>query len=360
IQGVLVDVSTQEPIAGAKLDIGFASATTTANGLFVFRNLPPTQTAGETQVYSITIDLTRVTSPLSMAAAAGTKYPEYAYKMVELDGEEITLLADTPFTNTTQTIDTDPVFTGTGMLTVGKLAANINGVVAYDSTHQPVGAGWTVNIESDGTSGTAATAAVGGSGAGGHVIDSTVTDTNGSFTFSNLETFGGFTIHAWNATHTFMTPAAGIGVNAPDEFQTLNIAVQEDGLITGAVFVMGTDVLAPVIIAVTPEQDADIDPDAAPNVVFTFSEPMMPDEYTTGVTPSDTYGMFDDVIVNFTGPKIAYAGNLAYTLAWNTTMDQLTVTIASFRPSSRYTVDITGVDLRDENDQAVFGLAADG
>ncbi len=373
IQGVLVDRCTLEPIVGAVLDIGFARATTTANGQFVFQNLPPTHnTDGEEERYTITGDLRKVTSPVNMAAATGTKYPQFKYGMVSLKGEQITLLTGAPFTDTTQTINTDPVFTGAGLAFIAKLAATIKGVVAYEATHQPVGANWTVELVSDGITNTAATAAVGGSGGKGNVVDTAVTDANGSFTFSNVEAFGEFTIHAWNTAHTFMTNATGVAVTAPSEFETLNLAIQEDSFlpdVTGAVFVNSTDNLAPVIIAVTPEQDADVVGGTTQDVVFTFSEPIKYNAYTNGISATDTYGMYSDVFVNFDKSKVAFGGNLPYTLAWNAGMDQLTVSITSTAPSSEYTVSLCGpspfnavdaLDLTDRSDNDVTGLCDAG
>src|SRR3990170_4418367 len=85
IQGYLNDAVTQQPIVGAVIDIGVGKATTSETGQFTIRDVPATSSSGDgipvvTGSYMATIDLRKVTSPVTMTSATATpRYPDFAY-----------------------------------------------------------------------------------------------------------------------------------------------------------------------------------------------------------------------------------------------------------------------------------------
>lgn len=344
IQGSLRDSVTQQPIVGALLDIGVAMATTNAQGEFVIRNVVVPVDANNNvnaASYPVNINLRNVTSPVNMASATATpRYADFFYQTI-------------PVTFT-------PIYTGTGTAApltgliatvdfmVGKLAANITGVVADSVTRQPVAAGYTVKLVSLGSTNSAT--ATGGTGAAENIVGSTTTDASGNFTFANIESLQNFRIDAWNAAQTFRGTA---NVTSPADGETRTLSIQGNN----AVLVASTDILAPTIISVTPEQNADIAP-AATDVVFTFSEPILqtPETSTSLSVPT---GLYNTVAVNFNGAK---ASNVARSLSWNATSTQLTVTIPALAVSSKYSVSLagTGTALKDANNNVVTNIATAG
>lgn len=351
IQGVLRDSVTQQPIVGATVDIGVSSTTTNERGQFKLENVPATSSSGDgipavSDSYEMTIDLRKVTSPVSMNTTTATpRYPDFLYDSMsvtytslndttndnDLSTSSNSGSGTTNQSNTTATNHDTPVtgLASAGIIRVGKLAATITGVVAYSNTKQPVGSGWTVELLSNGSINSESS--TGGTGASGNVVGSTTTDASGVFTFSNIESKQSFTIKAWNSDKTYSNDA-GLVDTAPSDGETKTLSVQAGNTI----LVTSTDALAPTVISVSPENNSDITP-AATNVVFTFSEPIKQTAYASDTTPSGN-GLYDDVLVYYNGTK---AGNIAHTLSWNSDFTALTVSIPTLAPSSRYSVQIT-------------------
>lgn len=355
IQGVLADNVTHQPIVGAIVDIGVATATTNADGQFVMRNVVvPVDAANNVNAaaYVATIDLRRVTSPVNMASATATpRYPDFHYKKINITFTSL-------YTSAASATTATPV---TGLIAnvdfpVGKLAATITGVVADSLTLQPVAAGYIVKLVS--LDSWQPTATDTGMGAIENVVGSTTTDASGNFTFANIESKQSFRIDAWNAAQTIKGSGigvlnAGTAVVAPADGQTKTLSIQSNT----AVLVASTDVLAPTIISVTPEQNADIAPGSA-NVVFTFSEPIL-QTADTSTSASVPTGLYNTVAVNYAGAK---ASNIAHSLSWDATSTQLTVTIPTLAAASKYTVSLagTGTTLKDANNNVVTNIATAG
>jgi hypothetical protein len=351
IQGGIRDAVTNQPIVGAIVDIGVARAATNADGQFVMSNVVVPVDANNNvnaPAYNATIDLRSVTSPVAMANTTATpRYPDFHYGIIPIT---FTSLFNTGGTTTAAT----PV---TGLIAnvaffPGKLAANITGVVADSVTRQPVGAGYTVKLVNAGTGPNAPNSATstGGTGAAENVVGSTTTDANGNFAFANVESLQNFRIDAWNAAQTFR---GSVNVTSPADGETKALSIQGNN----TVLVASTDVLAPTIISVTPEQNADIAP-AATSVVFTFSEPIL-QTAETSTSASVPTSLYNTIAVNFAGAK---AGNIPYSLSWNATSTQLTVAIPSLAASSKYTVSLagTGTALKDLNNNVVTNIATAG
>jgi hypothetical protein len=364
IQGNLVDAVTQQPIVGAIVDVGVGQATTSSTGEFVIYNVPATTDSLNSTVsgaYQVTVDLRNVTSPVLMSSSTATyKYPAFSYSTVSvtyttLNSATSSTIASTE-TSTSSATSTDggngQVTPVSGLvaplpLTVGKLASNIVGVVAYSNMSttnalQPVAAGWTVQLVSIGSNNAATPDASGTAGTGntGNVVATTTTGANGNFTFNNIESMQTFKIEAWDPTNTFYGTE---NVTSVADGQTLTLVPQttmNSTVLNQAVLVNSIDNVAPFIIAVTPAVGSDINPVGGMNVIYTFSEPIEQGPYALCLTNSGLAGscLYQDINVTFNGAK---AGNIEYALSWNAADTQLTVNIPTLAPSSKYTVDMT-------------------
>lgn len=336
VQGRLVDAVTQQPIVGAVVDIGVGQATTNVDGQFSLTNVSvPVDAANNANAvnYNVTIDLTKVSAPVNMVTpGTAAVYPKYALKTVPIT-----------FTAAVGSIaagSANPLI-ATVDFRVGKLSAGIGGVVGDAATLQPVGAGYTVQLVAAAPSSSSSSAG-GGTGAAGNVVASTTTNANGGFTFSNVEANQNFSIVAFNAAETMRGTVA---VTSPADGQTKTLTIQQAGVAANSlnqtVLVSSTDNRAPTIISVTPENASDISSAAGSvDVVVKFSEPIKQDAYALAITAGAAVngGLYNDVVISYLGAK---AGNIAHTIAWNATFDQLTITLPGLAASSRYRVDLS-------------------
>ncbi len=359
IQGHIFDAVTQQPIVGAKVDIGVGSAVTSETGEFVIRDVPATTDALNGSVtgnYRATIDMRGVTSPINMTSSSSTpRYAEFAH--FDTVAVNYTSLDDTNAGNPGGGSGTNHDTPVTGLVavvdfTIGKLAADINGVVAFNSTKQPVGAGYTVKLISQGSNisggGTSS-----GTGNTGNVIMTATTDANGAFQFANIESLQTFAVSAQSSDGLYSSSPYTITAPADGETKTMNIqsgnSPTSANLFTvAAVFVVPTDNIPPVVTDVTPERNTDLALNSSgtttASVVFSFSEAMLSDAYanllsSNQVFTSGTQGLYNDIAVNFLGNK---AGNIAHSLAWSADRKTLTVTIPNLAPSSIYDVNLSG------------------
>lgn len=344
IEGTLRDRGTNDPIVGAVIDIGVASATTNSNGTFAMYNITvPVDANNQATVssYKAMINLSGVSSPVNMGNAAATPrysksvYTEIAvsYTPVYTAAPAASAVIPTPANGLIAAVD----------LKVGKLASTITGTLG-NSSLQAVGSGWTVNLLS------AANTATTGTGATGNIVLSAVTDANGVYTFANIESGQLFTISAFNTPASLpAVPYAGtqtyIGtkaVTALSDGQTKVLSLQGSNTasVNDAVLVSSVDTIPPIIAKVTPEYNSDNAAVAAGttsiDVVFTFSEPIL-QTALTNASSVVTGSLYDLVAVSRTGSK---SGNIAHSLAWNSTFTTLTVTIPNLAIASWYSVDL--------------------
>lgn len=364
IQGIVRDSVTLEPIAGAKVSIGVQTATTDAYGQYVLSDVPATSDAlngSIADMYRMTVDLRSVTSPVAMTTSTTTpRYPDFVYHDVELkytSMNDSTPCPDFDPTDSESTDSNDALTTcGTnatnhdtpveGMVAsvtteVGKLDADITGVVAgcdssgfEDEFFTPVGAGYIVKLYSN--NGVGETDGNSSSGQDDHLIGQTTTDATGSFSFSNVEANLDFTITAVSSDGTRVDSVAGVGYTTPADGETLALTVQK----STALHVCPNDAHGPEIIAISPEPGSDQTPGST-SVAITFSEAVK-DTPTASTDASLVGSLYDDIEVNFEGNK---AGNVAYSLAWDTTRTVLTATFTT-GASSLYTVRIKNIDSR--------------
>jgi len=336
IQGKIRDAVTLEPIVNALVSIGLATDRTDAQGQFVLLDVPATtdQTGLGNVVgfYNMSVDLRSVTSPVNMTSAATTpRYPELSYRNISVEYTSFAPAEETPVFGLIANAD----------LNVGKLAANITGVVAGCATTAsfltPVGAGFTVNLV------TAATLNENtGSGSPGRVVATVPTGALGDFAFNNIESLASFSIVAvddpTNPTISNvggLTPAP-INITAPVDGETLVLSVQN----STAVHPCTLDVHGPSIVAVTPEPGSD--QTAGPTTVsITFSEAVVQTPAASVDPSAEGPNLYDDIVVNTGGTK---AGNVPYTLAWSVGFTQLDVTFTA-GTSTYYNVLLPGITL---------------
>ncbi len=359
IQGHLFDAVTQQPIVGAIVDVGVTQAVTSATGEFVIYNVPADKDALNgtvTGVYRVTIDMRNVTSPVNMASApTGTAFRYASFAHFDSVSVSYTSLDDTSGGNPGGGSGSNHDTPVTGLVahadfTIGKLAANISGVVAFQKTLEPVGAGYTVKLISQGSN-ISGGGTTGGTGNNGNVIMTATTDANGAFQFTNVESLQTFAATAQSTDGLYSTGTGSYFITAPADGQTKVMNIQSgvaptstNAFTVAAMFVIPTDNVAPVVTTVTPERNTDLSLAANPSgaVVFTFSEAMKDTPYadllsSNQVFTTTTTGLYDDIQVNFKGNK---AGNIAHSLAWSADRKSLTVTIPNLAPSSIYEVDL--------------------
>ena len=260
-----------------------------------------------------------VTAPVNMTSStAALRYPDFAHDLVTVSFASASSSATTtPVTYLIENVD----------FKVGKLAATITGVVADKNSLQPVVAGYAVKLFSLGSSNSVT--GTSGPSASENLVGSTITDTNGGFSFANIESLKNFRIDSWNSDQTFKGSQS---VTAPAEGMIKTLSVQTND----AVLMSSTDTLSPKIISVTPQMDADISP-APTDVVFTFSKAIL-QTADTSTSPAVSTGLYNKVDVKYMGGKTS---NISHTLAWNSTFTKLTINIPSLAISSKYTVDLT-------------------
>lgn len=409
VAGVLRDSSTLAPIAGATVDIAGMKATTAADGTFSIANVPANTPVGaaangspqQNDSYTVVIDMGPVNSNITSYnnnPANTTKkalYPAISYSSVKVTYSSLgsasgagTQTASSGSSNTAtvnQTSDTIPVNGFVANITpyVGKLSSSVT-VQVVDTNLQPV-ANASVQLLSTG-----GYASIGVDGdtisqpGGQDTFDGNVTnlvqtqtsDQNGLVTFANVEALRVFAVRG-----TTPATAGAMLIAAPGDGMSLSYLAQQDIYTTvhqdpntgnfvndnvditkkdgytDALVLLPGDTVRPTIIATTPSNLADVAPSATASVVFTFSEPIQANTYalaTTSVSGGFS-GIYHDLTVQYVGPK---AGNVAYTLSWNSAMTQLTVSFAT-APTSRYTVAITapapgnGTGLRDASNNVV-------
>lgn len=378
IQGVVRDAVTLQPIEGAVVNIGVAKTTTDASGQFVLRDVPATYDAlmgTETDTYIVTVDLRKAKSSangvvvVDNADAAKKKYPEfvYTYKDVEYtslnDSAPCPNVVEDPATpasydyygynfgvgpsncGTNSTNHDTPVHKLSHMLeiSVGKLAANIEGQVAgcsgtpgFFSNASGI---YDVKIYNADSSDNA------GSGDYNHLVWAGLTDANGKFTASGLEENHSVKIVVSGPT-TDTTTASGVKKAFSETETVYGTTPVDSGTLkltniqaSNAIHVCSVDIHGPRITSVTPEPGSDLA--AGPvSVEIGFSEPIKQNAFT-GTDPAAIGNLYDYIEVYFDQSKV---GNTAYSLAWNSTFDKLTVSIADAGISSLYHVRIKDIN----------------
>jgi hypothetical protein len=369
VTGVLVDACTNEPIANADVYIMDKKATTNSVGMFTIKKVPANTAVGSEstaggdtllanglyshETYNVVIDLSKVNAERAKLLGASL-YPSIAYHTVKVSYTSLGETSDG--TATTSTNHDTPVdgFVANIKPMVGKLSATLN-IEAVNGYNGSVLSGATVQLISlspfDGINTP--------NNVTGNLVNTIATATTGAdgkVSFHNVEAK-----HIFYAKVTWTDPVTGHVWTGREGFGNQNGTIENipvvwtecDGTATNfytvgpnppiKCFDEQEDNIPPYIQSVSPANLADIAESDAQTVVFTFSEVLQPTQYLLNTTPESSVagGIYKDIIVNYDGPK---AGNMAYTLAWDsvTAPKVLTVTFATAK-SSRYTVDMKDV-----------------
>lgn len=336
VVGVLTDSQTGEPVVGAVVDIGIASATTDDTGHFVLYNVPPNTFINNGMItgsYTAVIKTANVTSPINQKSATYTG-PRYANYDTTCNFMNVvfTSLAEVSGGTGTSSTNHDTQVNGlvaTTQMTIGKMSGSISGVVYDTDGETPVEGAKIDAVVTDN---------IGEGCPGGTSLISqydVTTDANGAYSIAGIEAGYTPTIRAYTtdnaktASNVLPTMIEGRSYDA-DNGANLILALN--------------DSVGPVLISTSIENNQDIAVDGNPiSVVFKFNEAVVSSEYTTNTAPSaSTSGVntiYNDVSVLYNGAK---AGNVAHTVSWNTEMTELTVSIpaAAIAQTSSYTVSI--------------------
>lgn len=366
IQGTLTDAVTNAPIQNAVVSIGLASATTDALGQYTIKDVPATADSLNhtlSGTYIVSIDLQKAKNALD----ANAVYPKVAYSTADVS---YTSLDDTNGTTPGAGSGTNHDTPVTGIvkgfqLKVGKLAATISGVLGAGllgdcKDFVAAGASYTVQLVSKGSNNSS-------TGNADAVVASATTDASGAFSFTGVESLKAFQIRAFNADRTMVsfvknpdTTKGGyipgsLDVTAPADGQTEVLSLESNS--APAPIVCSADLRGPAIVKVTPAPGSDVTPAAATQVVFSFSEPVDGANPLFSTVPGVPGNLYEKIEVNYAGQK---SGNVAYTLAWNSTFDALTVTLPT-APSGKYYVRLTNMaGLKDAaGNDASLGLCPD-
>ena len=334
IVGTLLDKTTDEPIVGAVIDIGVKTATTNANGIFVLSNLAATKDATGSSstlagTYRGTINFQNVTSPINMQSSGNTSsYPERA--TITAFSVEYNSLEDSSLTGGNDTLASNhdtPVdgLVGSVGWTQGKLSTTLSGEIRDKVTNALVTEAYTVQLFSD---------------PGAKLLQemTTTTGSESAFSFSGVEASSDHKITVFNSTNSMHAVTAVFTTPADNQKATLAV-----GGTAQPILVAETDDADPYIynIAIsdgtdTFESNADIGTAAMATVAFTFSEAIKANGYANGVTAAAATDLYDAVTVAVTGS----AGTFAHSLAWDSSMTVLSVTIPALSASSEYTITI--------------------
>jgi len=335
IQGVLLDATTNDPVVGAVINIGVATATTNQQGIFIFTDVPATSDLNDgfaAGAYVATIDTSGVTSPINMASSSGSKY-----SLVDVTGNALNVVfssfdesetggAGGGETNSSNH-DTPIVgLVATATLTIGKLSTQITGIV-FDTNGSLAPAGVVVEVWTQ---------------AGNNLVAKGTTNDSGAFTFSNLEAGVATTVVAYD---TAASKRGTYNVAALTEGAKFDINSAEGGVTLALV-----DNFAPIVSAINISDGtnsfgnlADIGATTTATVTFTFNEALATNGYSEFlVQENNVASLRDDVTASYAGTKstVAAAANIGYTMAWNTERTELTVTLPALAASSVYSVTI--------------------
>lgn len=361
IQGVLRDAVTNEPIAGATVSIGFASATTDARGQFLLRDVPVTDAASGTdgsslssgEMYNAMIDLRAVNSERQQRGA-GYLYPEY-----QLEQWAVTFSSFTPEQANEQVgenLSGGTYHTAiTGLVSavdpqVGKLSTAVQGTVYMGSNQfgqeafSPA-AGATIHLYANADSHNS------GMGNRGRLLDTVTADGKGKFTFQKVQANQDVRLLASSADGKYVGEATYTTASGDGAVLDLNRLNPEQGAGQAALTLQLAEQQGAVLVSVSPEHNVDLDPtqydaNAPLQVRFTFNQPIAQNAYARALDAATSAGngLYDDVVVRFEGPK---ASNIPFSLEWSADYRSLIVKIPSLGVSSRYLVDISGTTLVD-------------
>ena len=308
LNGQVTDAVSGEGIEGARVEIGTRTAVTDILGFYEITDVPTESGLSLAAVYEVSIDLSQVTFPIDMTNS-GTS-PRYPARKLE-----------------------DPIRVSSLTATlhdfqVGKLSASIRGVVG-DGSRLPVRGAIIELLEfADGVE--------------GETISTTTSDEQtGAYSFENIESGSDYRLFGRSEDGLLQ---GDLVTGTLDDGQALSLTLGD----ASALLLTSLDSFPPRIIAVSPENNADVEPGPV-EVVFTFNEPIEQDEYSIPDVTATSNNIYVDIDVEFGGQKSV--DNSLHTMNWNANHDQLTIVIPDTGISSRYSVDLSALSPSSSSDQ---------
>lgn len=314
IHGIIVDRCTDVPVEGALMTLSHNGQIFTAksdvSGQFSFKDVPAGRyqvTAGGTVLsgtYTITADLTAINS----AESDPTKrFRDYYYQSVTV---VFTSLTPGDSIGATQLV-------ASVMFPVSQRNYAVKGTVV-DKDYQPV-AGATVHLWD-------------ASIFPNRVMANATSGADGSFSFAEVDNGLTIDISARSADGKMTGNLAGT-YTLPCNHVTDSLRAQ---VTTERIQLTQSDDTAPQVIAISPENNADVTPTNL-SVVFTFSEPIKQTAYTRTDLGLGHGTIMDDITFTYVGLKKAL-GPAGFAAAWNASFTQLTITPDNVTGSARYQV----------------------
>lgn len=299
ITGKIIDVCTGVPVQNAVVTFGYdgvvGSTVTDISGSFSFANVPVGEylACPSCSVYAGTYKLTvSLVDYNASQDSTHKKYRNYYYSDVVIK-----------FTNPDSSRFVGLV--GDVVLEIGKLNTTLTGQVV-DVDMQPVANAEVLLIDM--------------SVIPEIVYKRTVSDVNGHYAFYNVDNGLTIDVIARTADHKFEGQL--------DYPISLRCNIENEGFISHydieRVQLKPLDNVAPYVISISPENGADVNTSGF-NVVYTFSEPIKQNAYTS-IHLSGYSQIGDDIKLTYDGMKKALVPEIPFTLQWAAGNTQLIIT----------------------------------
>ena len=316
ITGKIVDYCTNNAVAGAVISVGYdggvSTTTSDASGSFSFGDVPVSRYEilnGQlvaNDVYTVTASLVDYNQAQTDSAK---RYRNYYYQNA--------ILTYTSTTDSTGLIG----LIGSVTFMISELNTTIEGKVVDRDMQDVPNAVVTVFDQSI---------------VAGAVIAQTTTNATGDFTFNNIDNGVVVSLSAMNSDGSQQGTLPG--------FLFLPCNLMNDSLrshvVAERIRLTPADNVAPFVIAVTPENNADVTPGGF-QAVFTFSEPIKQTPYTRTDLGIGHGTIMDAITINYIALKKG-AAQVVYTAQWNASFTQLTVSPEALTGSARYTLNFIG------------------
>lgn len=337
VAGVLRDAQSGQPIVGAVISSGWATATTDSTGTWNLGTpvVATLVTGGAPQGYAVSINTANVTSPINVQtdlkddAKKASVYPSVVYRNVSAA--------------------TVGNVNGVNILTVGKQTGTVRGLVAGPNGLWTTGGKvelYYTETQANNNFGSNGTAVAGN--LNGFVYKSADIGADGTFSFSNLEYGANYSVAAQNTAGTLYGNAqanlgnsvAGLVANVYVTIGTTDIQPQIVASISATVGETAANVTAVAGSGAAPTfatATAELTPGAT-KVVFTFAKAFTQAQLNYLATSQVGGEFYNDVYVQYA----TKAGNVPYTLAVDTTAKTIAVSFTT-ATSGLYAVDINAV-----------------
>ncbi len=314
ITGKIIDGCTMNAIQGAVISFGndgvVSSTTSDPSGSFAFSDVPVGryQTISGNIVFSGTYNLTASLVNFNKAEKDSTKrYRDYYYNTVTIT---FTSVADS-----------------TGLLglvgSINFVITNTNTLIqgsVVDMNMQPVANAQVVLFDQTINPGVA--------------LAITRTNASGLYTFYNVDNGIVVSVVAKSTDGKLQGNLGAFTLPCNVPFDSLRPQVTAEQLMLTA-----SDNVAPYVIAISPENTADVSPTNL-QIVYTFSEPIKQTAYTNTALGLGYGTIMDDIKVNYDGLKKTAAA-ITFTASWDPTFTVLTLTPQGLVGSAKYSVDAT-------------------